>query len=197
MKKIIFLGILVFIVSIGVGYVYSSLFFKNPDVNTKAEQFELNQIKDYAVQNYTKLQTLEASSVTEDKVSPNANFAIKQYYDECNHFNFKYSKLPKEIVNLSRQEVEDYFEDYEVEDFDSNNVVLAKEINGFCSEHFYIMLGDEHIEIMQVDTNGSFIPYQETEISKEYLPEEDIEKLEEGIYVYGRGNINSVLEDYE
>lgn len=196
MKKIIFLGILVFIVSLGIGYIYSSVFFNSDKVNMQAEQFELNQIKDYAVQNYTKLQTLEASTDTE-KVSPNANFAIKQYYDECNHFNFKYSKLPKELVNLTRQEVEDYYEEYEVEEFDSNNVVLSKEINGFCDEHFYIMLGDEHIEIMQLDTNGSFIPYQETEISKEYLPQEDIEKLEEGIYVYGSGNINSVLEDYE
>lgn len=196
MKKIIFLGILVFIVSVGVGYLYSNMFYNNSAENIKAEQFEVNEIKDYAVQNYTKLQTLEASSETE-KVSPKANFAIKQYYDECNHFDFKYSKLPQELINMTRQEVEDYYDDYEVEEFDSNNVVLSKEINGYCNEHFLIKLGEKNVEVMQFDTDGSFIPYQETEISREYLTEEDVQKLEEGIYVYGSGNINSILEDYE
>lgn len=194
MKKIIFLGILVFIVSVGVGYVYSSMIYKSN--NVEARQFEVNEIEDYAVQNYTKLQTLEASSV-EEKVSPNAEFAIKQYYDECNHFDFKYSSLPKELVNLSKQEVDDLYDDYEVEEFSSDSVVLAKEINGFCNEHFFVKLGDEHIEIMQINTDGSFVPYMETEISREYLPEEDINQLEEGIYVFGSGKINSVIEDYE
>lgn len=194
MKKIIFLGILVFIVSVGVGFVYSSMFpLAN---NEQSQQFEANEIEDYGIQTYENLQTLEAS-IQEEKVSPNAEFAIKQYYDECNHFDFKYTKLPKELVNLTRQEVENYYDDYEVEEFSSDSLVISKEINGFCNEHFYIHLGENNIEVMQLDTDGSFIPYQETDITREYLPSEDIEKLEEGIYVFGSGNINSVLEDYE
>lgn len=195
MKKIIFLGILVFIVSVGVGFVYTRMFYDTGD-NQQSAQLELNNIEDYGVQNYTKLQTLEASS-EDEKLSPNAKFAIKEFYDECGHFNFKYHQLPAEIVNMSRQEIEDYYDEYEVEEFDNNNLVLTKEINGLCNEHFFVTLGNEHIEVMKLNADGSFSPYQETDISREYLPEEDIKQLEEGIYVYGSGKINSVIEDYE
>lgn len=195
MKKIIFLGILVFIVSVGVGFLYTRLFY-NTENNQQSAQFELNNIEDYGVQNYTKLQTLEASS-EDEKLSPNASFAIKEYYDECGHFNFKYYELPTEIVNMTRQEIEDYYDEYEVEDFENDNLVLTREINGLCDEHFFITLVDNHIEVMKLKADGSFIPYQKTDISKEYLPEEDIKQLEEGIYIYGSGKINSVIEDYE
>ena len=158
--------------------------------------FEENEVEDYAMQSYGELQILEASS-EEEKVSPNAQFAVKEYYDECGHFSFEYQKLPENLVNLSRQEVEDYYDDYEVEEFASNNLVIAKEINGLCEEHFYVKLGAENVEIMRLNSDGSFSPYQVTEISRTYLPDEDIAKLEEGIYVYGSGKINSVLEDYE
>ena len=39
-----FLGILVFIVSVGVGYLYSNMFYNNSAENIKAEQFEINFI---------------------------------------------------------------------------------------------------------------------------------------------------------
>lgn len=195
MKKIIFLGILVFIVSVGVGFVYTRLFYDAGETPQSA-QFQLNNIEDYGAQNYTKLQTLEASS-EDEKLSPNARFAIKEYYDECGHFNFKYYQLPTEIVNMTRQEIEDYYDEYEVEEFENDSVVLTKEINGLCDEHFYVTLDNGHIEVMKLGADGSFIPYQKTDISREYLPEEDVKQLEEGIYVYGSGKINSVLEDYE
>lgn len=169
--------------------------FIEPDV-TSVQKSEQNEIEEYGTQNYAKLQILEASS-KEEKVSPNAQFATKEYYDECGHFNFEYKKLPEELVNLSRQEVEDYYDDYEIEEFASDNLVIAKEINGLCEEHFYVKLGAQNIEILRLNSDGSFSPYQETDISRTYLPEEDIAKLEEGIYVYGSGKINSVLEDYE
>lgn len=44
---------------------------------------------------------------------------------------------------------------------------------------------------------GELNEYQKTDISRSYLPEEDIESLEKGISVYGEGKLSSVLEDYE
>ena len=72
MKKIIFLGILVFIVSVGVGFVYTRLFYDAGET-PQSVQFQLNNIEDYGTQNYTQLQTLEASSEDEN-LSPNARF---------------------------------------------------------------------------------------------------------------------------
>lgn len=195
MKKLIVLGILIFIISIGVGYVYSSFFMEQR--NAKQVQFDENNIEEYAQPNSIELKTIEAVS-EEEKVGPNTEFAIKEYYDECSHFKFEYADLPKELINLTRQEIDDYYNDqYEVEKFENNSLVISKEINGLCDNHFFMKLGNEHIEIYKLNTDGSFALYKETEISREYLPEEDIEDLEEGMYIYGEGKINATLEDFE
>jgi hypothetical protein len=39
--------------------------------------------------------------------------------------------------------------------------------------------------------------YRQTNINKDYLTKEDVEKLDNGIYVYGRDRVNSLIEDYE
>ena len=67
---------------------------------------------------------------------------MKKYYDECGHFKFQYAELPVELINLTKEEVEDLYDDWEVEEFSSNSVVLCKEINSICDEDFFIKLGE-------------------------------------------------------
>lgn len=194
MKKIVLLGILIFIVSVGIGYMYSSYFIEKGELG--GEILETEQIEEYSGTN-VELKTIEA--VSEDKkVTPNTEFAIKKYYDECGHFEFEYEDLPKELINLNKQEIDDYYNDeFEVEEFNNNTLILSKEINGFCNEHFVLKLNDENIDVYKLNTDGSYSLYKATEISKEYLPAHDIQKLEEGLYVYGEGKINASLEDFE
>lgn len=193
MKKLIFLGILIFIVSVGVGYICSGFLIEN---RVKEAKFEENKVEEVTI-NGIDLKTVEAVS-EEEKVEPNTEFAIKEYYDECGHFKFEYTDLPKELINFNWQEIDDYYNGkYEVEKFENNSLVISKEINGLCDNHFFVKLGNNHIEIFKLNTDGSFSLYRETDITREYLPAEDIEKLEEGMYVYGEGKINATLEDFE
>lgn len=138
-----------------------------------------------------------ATAVENKKVSPNSDFALKKYYDECSHFDYEEAELPKELVNLTRDEVEEYYSDWEVEEFTDEKLVLCKEINGYCNQHFLIRLDDENVNIYRMGVLGGLSEYKKTDISKEYLPEEDIENLKEGITVYGEGKLSSILEDFE
>ena len=79
----------------------------------------------------------------------------------------------------------------------NSNIVLSKNISGICDDHFRIKLRDDDISVFNLASNGEEIYFCSTEISKEYLPEEDLEKLEEGIDVYGITELNSVIENYE
>ena len=100
-------------------------------------------------------------------------------------------------MNLSTQEIEDYYEDWEIEEFTPDKLVLVKEINGYCNQHFLIKLDSENVNVYRFDSNGELKQYKHTEIARDYLPEEDIENLEEGISVFGEGRLSSVLEDFE
>ena len=137
------------------------------------------------------------TSVNEIKVTPNTKFALKKFYDECSHFEYEEAELPIELVNLTRQEIEDYYSDWEVEELTEKKLVLCKEINGYCKEHFLIKLDGEKVNIYRLNTDGKFLKYKDTSIVKEYLTNSDIQKLSEGITVYGEGKLSSVLEDFE
>ena len=138
MKRFLYYGLLIFLFSIAIGYYYASVWKENKDI-IYAEQISKNEIVD----NQTILQT----SQTEEKIFYNATFALKKYYDECGHFSFQYSELPKEIVNLTKNEIEELYKEWEIEEFSSNSLVLSQEINSICNEHYLVKLGDNNIEI--------------------------------------------------
>ena len=122
---------------------------------------------------------------------------MKKYYKECGHFKFNYSELPNEIINLTKDEIKNLYPDWNIEKFSNNEVVLSKEINEKCDEHFVLRLGEENIEIFRDLKGGEEKLYKFTNISKDYLTDIDIQKLKDGIYVYGIGNLNSAIEDFE
>lgn len=183
MRKIIIYGIIIFGLSIGIGFYYSNL-------------WKANNISD---SNQNKnVQANVVQTISEDeKVSYNATFALKKYYKECGHFKFNYSELPKEIINLTKDELKKLYPDWNIEKFSKTEVVLSKDIDEMCDEHFVLRLGDENIDIYRNLNNGDEKLYKTTNISKDYLTDIDLQKLEEGIYVYGIGNLNSAIEDFE
>lgn len=208
MKKIVFYGILIFIFSIGVGFVFSKLWVnqKLSDANLKVVGDELHflnesnknivEAKDRDEENLISNEVLQASAI-EEKILPTAEFAMKKVYNECGHFKFEYAELPQELVNLTEEELEAYYKDWEIEEFSPSKIILTKEINSLCDEHFIIKLGEKYVQVFHLELDGNLVVYETTDISREYLPEEDIKKLEEGIYVFGEGKLNSVLEDFE
>ena len=208
MKKIVFYGILIFIFSIGVGFVFSKLWVnqKLSDANLKVVGDELHflneskknivEAKDRDEENLISNEVLQASAI-EEKILPTAEFAMKKVYNECGHFKFEYAELPQELVNLTEEELEAYYKDWEIEEFSPSKIILTKEINSLCDEHFIIKLGEKYVQVFHLEPDGNLVVYETTDISREYLPEEDIKKLEEGIYVFGKGKLNSVLEDFE
>ena len=70
--------------------------------------------------------------------------------------------------------------------------------DGLCSEHYIITVDENNmIIIYNLKSNYDKEVYETTEISAEYLSSEDQKELEDGIYVYGLTELNSILESYE
>lgn len=193
MKKYCFYGMLIFIFSIIIGYSYSRIW------NESRKSVNENLIYEGVYEDANRVlenKTIETVN-KEEKVLPTTSFAIKKVFDKCGHFKFSYTELPIEIINLNKEEVAEVYKDWEVEEFSEKEVVLSKKIDGLCDEHFIIKLDNGFVKIYNKLDENNLSLYEETEISKEYLTEEDIQKLEIGILVYGKGKINSVIEDFE
>ena len=196
MKKwgIIIAFIIIFIIAIFVGnYIYD---LSNKEENTiKSENTSnsiVNQV-DYSVRNDITINT----DSEEEKISPNATLILKKHYKECDHTIKEYAEIPEEFVNLTKSEIEKEYPEWEVEKFTPLDIILIKEEEGFCNEHFILREEQGVITVYKIDKQGGESLYDTTGISVEYLTENDKLELKNGIKVYGKEELNSMLENYE
>lgn len=199
MKKIgiILAFVIIFIIAIFVGiHMYNSTNKTNNDKNVEntvnTNKIVVNQI-DYSVKNDITIKT----NTNEEKISPKATITLKRKYMKCGHVLKEYKHIPEELVNLTKEEVKEKYEDWEIENFTSSALILIKEEVGFCDEHYILRKKEDVIAIYKLDEEGKETLDELTGISVEYLTENDKMEIEKGIKVYGKEELNSMLEDYE
>jgi len=133
----------------------------------------------------------------EEKTSPKCIITLKVYYEVCEHLIETRKNIEETEVNLTEDELKQRFPDWEIQRFAPNEIVLYKEVNEFCNEHFLLKEEDGYIAIYKLDDNNNAEFFQTTEISTDYLAEEDLSKIRTGIKVYTEKELNKTLEDFE
>lgn len=121
----------------------------------------------------------------------------KTYFLDCGHTKSEYANLPRELVNLTKDEIQEKYQNYEVESFASNEVILYQEKQGNCGEHYMVKDKEGQVAIYQVLEDGTEKELEVTGITTEYLPETDKINMKNGIEVNGKQDLNQLIEDYE
>lgn len=191
MNKWYILGIIIIIV---LGVTSTILYNKYSNNNYNNELVEENEIIENMIDSNIEIVSTASS---EEKISPDCEFIFKTYYKKCEHTKVEKEYVSESIVNKTRQDIEDIYNDWIVVTFNNNQIVFYKEEEGECGEHYIIKEQDEFIAIYTIDENDNLKMKETTEISTIYLPEEDKEKLKEGIRVNGKLELNQTIEDFE
>ena len=147
------------------------------------------------LQDAAKLEILQANS-NDIKVSPNCEIILKRYYKECEHTTQEYSKSSEELTNKTEDEIKEIYSEWQVETFTSNKIVLYRELDGTCNEHYILKEKEGKIVVYAVDEKGEEQNMQ-TDIATEYLTETDKINLANGWKIYGKENLNQLIEDFE
>lgn len=164
---------------------------------------ELNIVNEITYNNTTTQNTINANidlvttNSSEEKTSPNCQLVFKKYYKKCEHITVENKEIPEELVNKTREEIEEFYSDWKVVTYNDLQILLYKEEEGICNEHYIIKVKDGYIAIYTIDENAKETLQEVTQILTAYLPEEDLIRLEEGIQIQGKENLNQALEDYE
>ena len=140
---------------------------------------------------------LVTTSSDEEKTSPNCLLTFKTYYKKCEHITVENKEIPEELVNKTREEIESFYNDWKVVTYDKLQILLYREEDGICNEHYIIKEKDGYIAIYTIDEKGKETLQELTQILTAYLPEEDLTRLREGIKIQGKEKLNQALEDYE
>lgn len=198
MKKWVYIMIAIVIVIIAI-LIGCYLFQKeNPDNKQDNNEINKNQTQEQnLLQENTFMNDISVSSVEQEKISPNATLILKKHYEECDHIIKEYAKIPEEYVNLTKEELEEKQEGWEVEEFSMDEITLRKEMSGVCNQHYVLRENNGVIAVYQIQDNNEEVLKEDTGIATEYLTEIDRLRLEEGIRIYGDEELNSTLEDYE
>lgn len=209
MKKIAWIIglILAFVVSFAV--VFWGIKISRPSSDVKQESMglaSLNEViedecteegEEIASLNQTLENEIVSASQSDEKISPEAKLVIKKYYKECGHTTKDTAEISPEDVNLTQTEIEQKYSDWVVESFNSKELVLYKQLEGICNEHYILREKDGLVAIYVLNQEGKEQLQEVTAISTEYLTEGDQIKIREGIRATGKQELNSRLEDYE
>ena len=194
--KIIIASIILVIIIAGITYIIfnqSKDEEKVPELNTYTSEL----VKDECIDEYAEEQNATAVTSTEEKVASNAILILKKYYAQCDHTINEYVELPQELVNMTKEEVQAHYPDWKVIGFEKGKVTLYKEFNDLCGEHFKLKIEDGKVVVYITNKDGSESLYEKTNISSEYLTETDLINMQEGLEIYGKEELNQIIEDFE
>ncbi len=195
--------IIIFIASIVLGYFVAkniglSKIIKENEEATLIEEKEKNGNID---ENMTKIVNYE-----EEKIGPNTKVVLRKKYKLCGHIVEDEEIDKKQFINLTKEELKEKYKSYSIKEFSKSNVILEKEIDDICDEHFFIteekgviVIYKEYMKIESEDKNMMINKkkYITTDIAIDLLPEEDIKALKRGKEIIGKDELNKFLEDYE
>lgn len=132
-----------------------------------------------------------------EKISPNAIIIFNKYYKKCDHTSVTRENVTNEMVNLTVDEFMDLYSDWTLKSFTSDEIILYKEIDDECGEHYVVKTLDNNIAIYKINNENKLDLIEKTEISIKYLPQIDVENLERGVSLVGKEELNAYIENFE
>ena len=197
MKKAILAIILLLIIVFGflIGrYIYKISALEN---NSNIEIAENKKIEDECTLEYELLEEIKQANANEEKISPNAKLITNIYYNECGHTVKTISDIENKYINLNKEEFQEEYKDWEIKEFLPERITIYKESEGICNEHYLVKDIDGYVTVYSLDKNENETLKETTEISTTFLTTTDLARLKGGIRLYGKENLNSLLEDLE
>lgn len=111
-----------------------------------------------------------AVNTSEEKISVNTIIKKVTYYSNCNHNIELIIKDKKKYINMTKEMLQKEFPDWEIKEFNRDNVILYKEEDDFCNEHFLVKDEDGYVTIYTIDNNENILELlDKTDISTKYL----------------------------
>ena len=197
MKKGILVIVLLLIIVFGflVGrYIYK---ISTLEDNSNVKIAENKKIEDECTLEYERLEEIKQANANEEKISPNAKLITNIYYNECGHTVKTISDIENKYINLNKEEFQEEYKDWEIKEFLPEKITIYKESEGICNEHYLVKDIDGYVTVYSLDKNENETLKETTEISTTFLTTTDLARLKGGIRLYGKENLNSLLEDLE
>ena len=194
---------IIVIITIGIilGFLTGIYVYRINKISNEQKMYTAEKVEDECTAlsglEYEEIASLVTTNSDEEKTSPNCTIILKVYHESCKHLIETRQSIEEADVNMTEEELKQRFSNWEVQRFTPTEIVLYKEVDEFCDEHYLLKEEDGYITIYKLDENENPTFFNTTEISTQYLAEEDLEQIRNGIKVYTDKELNKTLEDFE
>lgn len=195
--------IILLCVAIVVGAIITAVVIYDNNKQIKDEEHIVTEISekitDDCTEEYEEIEQqkmLQANS-SKERISPNCLITLKKYYKKCEHTINEYVSVPDKLVNKTQEDLQEEYEGWEIKEFSANKIILYKEFEEECNEHYIVKDNDGKVKIYKILENGEQVEEKATEISTDYLTENDKLNMKNGIIVNSKEDLNQLIEDFE
>ncbi|MGN1270983.1 MAG: BofC C-terminal domain-containing protein [Clostridia bacterium] len=198
MKKYTIIIIIALVLGFLVGaYLYRINYSEKEEDSLKIAQKVEDECTDFAELESNGMLETVITNGQEEKVSPNCLLTLKIYYKTCGHLIEKSQNIEQNLINLTEEQLRERLPEWEIQKFTPDQIVLYKELDNFCNEHYKLKIENGYVRIYEVDEQNNEKLLKSTDISSEYLTEDDLEKLKDGVEIYTKKELNKTIEDFE
>lgn len=201
-RAIIILSVaLVIIISVCTAFLIKDLNKEEIEekADTKVSELTNELVTDECVDeanNFEEIEIEETNS-NEEKTSPNCKLTMKRYYNECGHSIEEYTDLNNELVNKTKDEIQQVYSAWTIDKFSNDEIIISRSFDSQCGEHYIVREKDRKVAVYLISGDGTETELQDTEISTEFLTEADKIELQDGIRANGKQELNQVIENFE
>lgn len=167
---------LLVILSFSYGYLKTLLSLKEPNRVIKNDQHE------------------DVAYIPEVKLNPGAKLTYITYYLGCSDSVIEEVIIDENKVGFTRNQLQMENEEWFIDSFDSDAVILKRDINGICKEHYYIGIQDGYVSFFQGMPGYESTLIEKTDIMAETLRADDRLILERGLLIKGSDEFLQIRE---
>ncbi len=201
-KKVVFLLSASLIVLTGLA---SGYYFYNEEINSEKDKpfLQNNIAKNIQGSVNNSYSTINSQNKQDEenqkqKTNENTKMIYEYHYKGDGTTKVQEEALPPSLVNKSRETIESVFDEWSVVTFNTDEIVLRKDIDGTSTVNYILKECDGFVAVFYDKGDGEkeeLMELTNTPISS--LPEEEQALLKEGIYITGNKNLLKILQDYE
>ena len=173
------------------------------DIMDKKNQINLNDIEKNNLTNVeSKKDKNVITNVIDDNIITSETkmvFTIK--YLKSQDENKEILSPQKEIIGFNEKETKDFFNQWEIIDFTSNEIILERQIDSYSPKHFKVGIGkrngEDCIAIYKFDKEGQEVIDFATNTPISILNQREREKFIKGMIFSNEEDLHRMLENYD
>jgi len=186
--------IAVMIIMMAIGYIYGFYQETAKKQDSKNEEVDISKLA--LAGNDLRNENEDEETVT--VISPSTEIVLNRFYLRCRDRIVERRKPYREELGLKKEDIQAFFVNWTVEEFNEEQLVLNREINNYCSEHYILkeLEGLVSIYVPEKEDEGLEL-VEQTSIKVQSLPLDLQHEINNGIVVESLEQVEYLIESWQ